>query len=169
MKEDYHIDMSGRIYEGKNIGVAFFVPATKKHKGCALKGNLIKYIQKNLCQNSVDDEYAKLYAIIIFLLIKEDLDRIKSLIICNDENFVYVKKYLFKLIGENIDFEIKNITEFRQIFGRKIKSPADNFANCYRRRALNKNKWQNGKSLNVVQITFQEINNIWNTIKNKSE
>ncbi len=47
MVEDFHIDMSGRIYKRKTIGVACVGTISKNHNGCALKGNIIKFIQKN--------------------------------------------------------------------------------------------------------------------------
>lgn len=53
MTEDYHIDMSGRLYKERNVGVACVNSTTVKHKGCALKGNLIKHIHKNLCVGSI--------------------------------------------------------------------------------------------------------------------
>jgi hypothetical protein len=134
----------------------------KKHKGCALKGNLIKYVHNNLCLGSIREEHSKFYAIIIYLLIKNDIERIKSLTICNDEEFIYVKEYLMQLLGDKAGyFIIRNITEFREILGRKIKSPADNCANSYRKRGLNKKKWSNGKTLNVVEINFELIKEYW--------
>jgi len=38
MKENFHIDMSGRLYEKGTIGIACVSSKTKKHNGCALKG-----------------------------------------------------------------------------------------------------------------------------------
>ena len=49
MKDDFHIDMSGRIYESKTIGIAIVGAKTKINYGCVLKGNLVKFIKKNLC------------------------------------------------------------------------------------------------------------------------
>ena len=37
-KDDFHVDMSGRIYEGKTIGIAIVGTKTKISYGCALKG-----------------------------------------------------------------------------------------------------------------------------------
>ncbi len=167
MKEDYHIDMSGRIYKEKTIGIACVGTQTKDHNGCALRGNLIKFIQKNLCIGSVYEEYAKLYAICIFLLIKDKIDDISTLIICNDEDFSYVKEYLLFLIQQENDYvpEIISIGDLKKKLGRNVKSLADNFAKCYRKRGLNENKWENGKKLKVINITFELIKDYWSILE----
>jgi hypothetical protein len=161
MCEDFHIDMSGRIYKKITIGIACVGVSTKEHNGCVLKGNLIKLIEKNLCLGEVKEEHAKLYAVCIYLLIRDKLDRIESLVICNDEDFIYVKEYLLLLIGEVPTFKIISISDLRKITGRKLKSFADNFAKCYRKRALNRNKWDDGKHLTVVDIDYSKINELW--------
>src|SRR3989344_3264229 len=122
MAEDFHIDMSGRIYKRKTIGVACVGANSKEHNGCALKGNLIKLIQKNLCLDSKKKEYAKLYAICIYFLIEDKKDKIGSLIICNDEEFLYVKKYLIILLGDSHSFPIISITNLRKKLGKKVGS-----------------------------------------------
>ena len=167
MKEDYHIDMSGRIYKKKTVGIACVGAQTKTNNGCALKGNLIKFIQKNLCIGSVYEEYAKLYAISIFLLVKGKVKDISTLIICNDEDFNYVKEYLLFLIQQEGDslLEIISIGDLKKKLGRNVKSLADNFAKCYRKRALNKNKWENGKKLDVINIDYKTIEEYWKKLE----
>jgi hypothetical protein len=164
-KEENYIDMSGRIYKMETIGIASLGINTKKHNGCALKGNLIKFIEKNLCVGSIYEEHAKLYAICIYLLIRNKLHEISSLTICNDEDFYYVKKYLLCLLEQMPSFEIISITEFRNRLGRKINSPADNYAKNYRKRGLNKIKWKHGKILDVVEIKYELIKEYWNKLK----
>ena len=45
-KDNFHVDMSGKIYGGKTIGVAVVGEETKSNFGCALKGNLVKLIKQ---------------------------------------------------------------------------------------------------------------------------
>ena len=116
-KDDYHVDMSGRIYEGKTVGIAIVGTKMKEHYGCALKGNLIKLIKKELYKKNIYNDSAKIYAICIYLLIKEIQNRIKTLIICNDEDFIIVKNNLKKLLRD-YNFDIINISEFRKRLGR---------------------------------------------------
>lgn len=161
MAEDYHIDMSGRIYTQRTIGIACVSTQHKKHNGCVLKGNLIKLIQKNLCLGSIKEEHAKIYAICIYLLIKDKLSEISKLIVCNDEEFCYVKEYLLLLLETKPVFEIQSITTLKRVLGRNIQSLADNYAKCYRKRGLNKNKWNKGKELDVVEINYGIISKYW--------
>ncbi|MBA7524779.1 hypothetical protein ES705_16921 [subsurface metagenome] len=166
MKEDFHIDMSGRLYEKGTVGIACVGSNTKNHNGCALKGKMRRYIEKNLYIGSVYKENAKIYAIAIYFLIRNNLENIDNLIICNDENFLYVREYLYFLLD---DFpyliNIINITEFQKKLGRKVKSLADNYAKAYKKRGLKRNKWHVGIPLNVVVITFEMIKNKWNLLK----
>ncbi|MBS3080850.1 hypothetical protein J4221_05235 [Candidatus Pacearchaeota archaeon] len=159
-KDDYHVDMSGRIYEGKTVGIAIVGTKMKEHYGCALKGNLIKLIKKELYKKNIYNDSAKIYAICIYLLIKEIQNRIKTLIICNDEDFIIVKNNLKKLLRD-YNFDIINISEFRKRLGRNIGSLADNYARIYRRRALKPYKQLKGKKLNVVKITYILIKQYW--------
>jgi hypothetical protein len=163
-KESFHIDMSGRIYEGKNIGIALVGARTRTHYGCALKGNLIKLIKKRLFGKKIFEDSAKLYSICIYLLIKNVTQNINLLIICNDENFEVVKIILLKLL-KNPNFEIINISEFRKRLGRNIGSLADNYANIYRKRALSPNRWSKGRELNVVPVNFTLIEKHWEELK----
>ena len=113
MKYNFHVDMSGRIYEERTIGIAVVGAETNIHYGCALKGNLIKFVKKNLFGKNFFEDSAKLYAICIYILIRDIRNQIKSLIICNDEDYKTVKLMLIKLLRQ-IDFEIINIGDFRK-------------------------------------------------------
>ena len=166
MKDDFHVDMSGRIYENKTIGIALVGTKTKVNYGCALKNNLIRLIKKNLFNTNVFEDAARLYAICIYLLVNEIKDNINTLIICNDEDFDIVEKTLCKLLGA-YEFEIINITKFRKRLGRNIGSLADNYAKIYRRRALKKNKKIKGKKLNVIPITYVIIKQYWSDLNKK--
>ncbi len=164
MKKDFHIDMSGRIYEERTIGIALVSTNKEIHYGCALRGNLVKLIKRKLFQKNIYEDSAKLYAICISLLVKNVRRNIKTLIICNDEDFNIVKKVLNQLL-KPVDFEIINISEFRKRLGRNIGSFADNYAGIYRRRALKLNKQIRGRKLNVVEITFNLIKQNWEELK----
>jgi len=163
-KDNFHVDMSGRIYEEKTIGIALVRTETKVHYGCALKGNLVKFIKRNLFKKDIYKDSAKLYAICISLLVKNIKDNIKTLIVCNDEDFNIVKKVLDYLL-KNHDFEIINISEFRKRLGRNIGSLADNYANIYRRKALKFNQRGKGKKLNVVEVNFGIIKQNWKELE----
>lgn len=165
-KEDFHIDMSNRIYMQKTIGIACVEAISKKHTGCALKGNLIKFIQKNLCIGEAKEEHAKLYAICIYYLVKDKVKEINTLIVCNDEEFMYVREYLLVLLGtDSSRFSIISISDFRRTLGRKVSSLADNFAESYRKRALKPTRWKEGKELNIVEITYRMIKEQWDGLK----
>src|SRR3989338_9611442 len=86
MKDNFFVDMSGRIYEERTIGIALVATENNAHYGCALKGNLVKFIKKNLFKKNIYEDSAKLYAICISLLVKNVRRQIKTLIICNDED-----------------------------------------------------------------------------------
>lgn len=167
-KSDFHIDMSGRIFDNRTIGIAMVGTKTKIHHGCALRGNMIKLIKKELFKENIFKDYAKLYAICIFLLVNKVKNNVKSLIVCNDEDFKIVKEVLLGLLGE-IDFEIINITEFKKRLGRNIGSLADNYARVYRKRALKPNKWLKGKKLNIINLNYSLIKKYWGKIKAVSD
>lgn len=131
-----------------------------------IKGNLIRLIKKELFNRNMLEDSAKLYAICIYLLVKEIKDNIYTLIICNDEDFEIVKKLLSDLL-KNYSFEIINISEFRKRFGRNISSPADNYARIYRRRALKPKKQLEGKRLNVIEVTYKIIKKYWGELNGK--
>jgi len=164
MKEDFHVDMSGRIYEEKTIGIALVRADKKIHYGCALKGNLVKLIKERLFIGNVFEDSAKLYAICIALLVKNVRKDIRTLIICNDEDFEVVKKVLNKLL-KPLDFEVINITEFRRRLGRAIGSLADNYARIYKRKALKLLRHSRGKELNIIEINYNLIKEYWEEIK----
>jgi len=162
--EDFHADMSGRIYKNKTIGIAIIGTKTRVHRGCALKGNLIRAVKKELFKENFFEDAAKLYAICIYFILREIKDNIQTLIICNDEDFRVVKKVLLILLGD-VDFKIINISEFRKRLGRKVGSLADNYARIYRRRALKPNRQIQGKKLKVVPVTYKLIKEYWNKLK----
>jgi ribosomal protein L7Ae-like RNA K-turn-binding protein len=164
MEDNFHVDMSGRIYENRTIGIAMVGTETKLSCGCALKGNLIKLLKRKLFSKNIYQDSAKLYAICIFLLIEKLKDQIKSLIICNDEDFESVKTFLQKLL-KGFNIKIISINEFRRELGRNIGSFADNCANIYRKKALKPRRWVKGKELNVVNVTFSIIKQYWEEIK----
>ncbi len=166
IKDDFHVDMSGRIYEEKTIGIAVVGPKTKKHYGCALKGNLIRLIKKDLFKENVFEDSAKLYSICIYLLLKDIKDEINTLVVCNDEDFEVVKNTLAILLKE-YDFEIINISDFRRRLCRNIGSLADNYARIYRRRALRPKRQLKGKLLNVVPVTYTLIKQHWSDLHEK--
>ncbi len=160
--KDYHIDMSVRLYEKDNSGIACINSKTKIHNGCCLSGRCKRLVEKNLCNGTIKEDYARIYAICIYYLIKEKKDEIENLIICNDECFLYVKLYLEELLGiEKIPFDIISISDLKNKLGKKVKSIAHNKANSYRKRALKKIKWNIGAPLNVVEIDYNMIKEKW--------
>ena len=160
---DFHVDMSGRIYESKTIGIALVCSERKINFGCALKGNLVKLMKRKLFDKNIYEDSAKLYGICIYLLLKEISEKVDVLIICNDEDFKIVKKTI-KGLG-NFDFEIIDIGEFRKRLGRNIGSLADNYAKIYRRKALKPNRLSFGKKLNVVEVNYKIIEKSWGRLK----
>jgi hypothetical protein len=164
MKEEYHVDMSDKIFRIEDIGIACLGLPSNTHNGCALRKNLIKIIKKNLCIGEDKEEDAKLYAICIYLLIKDKLDEISLLDICNDEYFEYVRDYLLALLDEIPPFEIISITEYRKKIGKDLESPADNYASAYRKRGLHRTRWETGISLNVIDINYSIIQELWDKL-----
>lgn len=164
-----HIDTSCKLYESKNTGIAYKIIGSGKHKGLVLKRNLKKILRKNL---SVDHDYARLYAICIFLLIKDDFKFFDSLIICGDEYVPYVKDYLRLLFDEESDYYNKlviSITDLRDLTGdKKIRSYADGKAKAYRKRGLKSlARRQKGVSLNPIEINYGTIKILWREIDEK--
>jgi len=160
MKEDFHVDMCGKIKKMEKIGIACVGAISKKHNGCALKANLIEKIKKNLYSEEPHSGQSQIYAICIFLLIKDKLNEIKTLIICNDEKFELVKKYLVSLIGRMPPFQMISISNLRAKTGIK-DSLADNLAYSYRQRALKFHRQNRGKKLEVVEIGYDLIEKHW--------
>ncbi len=101
---DYHIDLSRKFWERKTTGIACICVETKNHVGCALDFHLKKHVHYKLIINKSRQDYAMLYSICIYYLIKDILEEIDCLIICNDEDFKFVKKYLLILTN---DYQIK--------------------------------------------------------------
>jgi len=98
---------------------------------------LKKELEKNL---DADYDYARLYAICIYFIIKDDLNIFDELIICGDEHFIAVKEYLNLLFQGDQEFmskKIKSIYELRiETDNKNIRSYADDVAYSYMRRAL---------------------------------
>ena len=160
MMEDYHIDLSVRLFDEGATGIACVGAETKKHNGCVLSRKLKKDIDKHICSLTSSKNRAMIYAICIYYLIRNNLENVKRLIICNDENFVYTREYLHHLLNdENYSFKIISITEFQKILGRNVKSLADNYARQYRKRGLSEHRWNKGHRLDVAKINFRMIKN----------
>jgi hypothetical protein len=167
MKDDFHVDMSGRIYENRDIGIALVGVNTKLNYGCVLKIHLLKKIKQELFGKNCYNDSAKLYGVCIYFLVENVKELVNELIVCNDEDFRVVKKTLDFLIGD-YNFEIINITEFRKRLGRKVGPLADNYARIYRKRALKSTRQNQGKKINVVNISFLRIKQYWEELnKNK--
>lgn len=158
-----HIDISGSFYKNGITGVACVSSDDKFHIGTAISTKLKKDLKKQL---KVDKNYPQLYAIIIHhLLSKVSLEEYLGVIICNDANYLEVKYHLDRLFSNNSacqKLESSSIDKLRVMFGnRKIISLADNKANSYRKRGLNKLKHQKGIRLNFAPITFKDICQKW--------
>jgi len=152
-----HIDVSRRFYQKGDSGMAFKIIPSNSHKGLALSNKL-----KNELKKDFNIDYVKLHSICIYYLICDELDSFDNLVICNDEDYTYVKKYLDFLFSKNKKYSSKFITslsKLREISGDpKIKSYADNIANTYRRKTLKPlRRRQKGISLNIVKINYQKV------------
>jgi len=90
-KKVMHVDTSCKLYENKNTGISFKIVGSNEHGGLALSKKLKKELKRDL---HIEEDYPRIYSICIYYLIKERLDAFDILVICGDENFVYVKKYL---------------------------------------------------------------------------
>lgn len=167
MPEDFHVGMSGKLHQYKNVGIACVSTLTRKHNGCVLSADMLKLIRKRIFSGNSSTDQAKIYAICIYLLINNKLEHVKRLIICYDEDFVHVKAYLLILLGKELQFEIINIRDLRRMFQKNVKSLADSYANHYRKRGLKKNKWDVGVNLNVVEITFTDVKGYWEKLEQK--
>lgn len=161
---NYHIDLSRKFWERKTTGIACICVETKRHVGCALDFHLKKRIHYKLIINKSRQEYAMLHAICIYYLIRSLLKEINCLIICNDEDFKFVKKYLLILIKE-YPLEIVNLFDFKRSLKRNIQSPADNYARHYAKRGLKRKRLGIGMPLNVIEITYSMIEEKWMKLK----
>lgn len=164
-----HVDTSSKLYERKDTGIAYKITKTNHHKGLGLSLKLKKELERDL---NADQDYARIYAICIYYLIKDDLNLFETLIICGDEKFSLVKNYLNILFSNNKSYQKKKIVslyKLRQITGnKKLKSYADNIANSYRKRALrSKERQQRGISLNLIKVNYKMICEKWKEIDEK--
>ena len=168
-KRVMHIDTSCKLYERKDTGIAYKIINSNAHKGVALSIKLKKELERDF---KINEDYAKLYAICIYCLIKDDLNLFDVLVICGDEDFTATKLYLDLLLTHNLEYKHKRIIsvyELRKITGKnKLKSYADNLSRSYRKRALKSRKRQQiGTLLNPIRINYriikekiEEINNL---------
>ena len=58
MKEDFHVDVRGRIIKYNALGIALVGSIKRKHIGCVISSKLKKEIKRKLCNNKRRD-YAK--------------------------------------------------------------------------------------------------------------
>ncbi len=61
---------------------------------------------------------------------------------------------------------IINLFEFKKLLKRNIQSPADNYARHYAKRGLKRKRLGIGVPLNVIEITYSMIENMWKELKN---
>ena len=162
-KKIIHIDTSNKLYEKKNTGIAYRIIKTNAHKGIGLSLKLKDELKRDL---NADYDYARLYAICIYFLIKDDLELFDILVICGDEDIWRVKEYLYLLFLHNKKYSEKiiiGIGELREITGNKrLRSYADNAARSYRKRVFRSlNRQQKGLFLNPIKITYKMICEKW--------
>ena len=167
-KRIMHIDTSCKLYENKNTAIAFKIIKSNLHKGLVLRKKLKQELKRDL---KINQDYARVYAICIYYLINEELDNFDILVICGDEDFTLVKKYLQLLFSKNKDYfnkKVLSISRLRMITGKnKLKSYADNIARSYRRRALRSlRKRQEGIELSVTDINYKKLKQAWIEIEN---
>ena len=162
-----HVDISRRLYQKGDSAVAFKIIPSKKHKGIVISNKLKKELKRDL---KINENYPKLCAIYIYYLINKDLDLFDNLVICDDEIYSEVKKYLDLLFEKNKICSKKFITslhKFREILGdQKIRSYADNMANIYRRKASKPlRRQQKGIPLNIIEVNYQKVKEKWEILK----
>lgn len=168
-KRVMHIDTSHKLHERNDTGIAYKVIGTNEHRGTAISLKLKKELEKKL---DADQDRARIYAIVIYFLIKDKLDIFDELIICGDENYYSVKKYLHLLFKDTKSFltkTIKSVAELRIETGdKKLRSYADDVAYSYMRRALKSIiRRQKGTPLNVIKITYNMFYLKWMEIKER--
>lgn len=95
-KRVMHIDTRNRFYQKRNTGITYKIIKTNEHKGLGISNKLKRELDRDLNAN---EDYARVYAICIYFLIKDDLNKFDVLIICNDELFFHVKEHLDKLFS----------------------------------------------------------------------
>ncbi len=166
-----HIDTSVKLHKRANTGIAYKIIESNIHKGLCLKTSLKRDLRKNL---QVQNDYSRLYAICIYLIIKDSLKLFDTLIICEDERVWEVKLYLDLLFEEDSEYHTKivlSLIEFRKKLGNmNIKSYADGISSSYRKRALKcLARQQEGISLNPIKVNYPIIENYWKDLDFKLE
>ena len=153
-----HIDLSKKFHEKGKTGIAAINSDKNFNRGLALSSKLKKSLLRH-------ESYcpSRLYAICIWQIIKQDINSIDTLIICNDANFSKVKKYLKHLFEKKCP-KIKSLFSVREELGKKIKSLADSMANSYRKRAFSFLKKQ-GKKLNPERLSYKQIINLFDKLE----
>ena len=169
-KKIMHIDTSCKLYERKTTGIAYKTINSNLHKGLALSLRSKKELERDL---KVNKDYARFYAICIYYLIKDKFDIFDILVICGDEKFSSVKKYLKLLFKDKKEYskkEVISIGKLRKITGNeKLKSYADKMANSYRKRALkSKIRQQKGTPLNIIKVNYKMVKEKWLEINDKN-
>lgn len=159
----YHIDMSGKWHQEGDIAIAVASEDKRDHRGVVLTRKLIRELDVNL---GCDYDRPLLYAICSYYLIRENLEDIDTLVVCNDEPWHQVKDYLEALFyGEDRFFEIQaiNITEYRKICGKpRLSSKAHGRANSYRKRGSKRaHRVSRGPKLNMVKVGYEQIEKLW--------
>lgn len=168
-KRVMHIDTSVKLHERRDTGISYKIVKTNEHKGFGLSIKLKKELERDL---DAKYDYARIYAICIYYLIRDDFDLFDVLVICGDENYSQVKGYLDLLFSEDKRYyekkvislhELRNITE-----DKKLKSYADKISNSYRKRALkSKVRQQKGIELNPIKVNYKMVYEKWKEIDNK--
>lgn len=161
-KHTIHIDMSGDLSENKYIGIAFISNIDSNyHKGIFLSSRFIKSLKPKLLNKKTNSLF---YSFCIFKLIRDEVEKIEKVIICNDYPFNEVKQNLMNLLKYNsVSFDeesIESLLEYKKIFNFKIKSLADSTANKYRKRGINIFKAKRGDKLNLIKIKKEEFLNV---------
>lgn len=170
-KEIMHIDTSSKFYENKDTGIAYLLIKSQRHKGLGLSLRLKRELDRDL---NISSDYAKLYSICIYYLIRTDLDLFDILVICGDENYTRVRLYLkFLFETDSIYFkkDIISLDDLRAITGDpKLKSSANGVANSYRKRALkSKFRQQKGRQLNIIKVNYNSILEKWKELDKKTK
>jgi len=161
-KHTIHIDMSGNLCKVETVGVSFVsVTDPLFHKGCAISKDILRSL---INVHGLDFDYPRLYAIIIYLIIKDDLDVINNIIICDDQPFNYVRDNLDLLFFGNSNYDcikVEPLGSIREKMGKNIKSKAHGKSNSYRKRALKIRKHNIGSKLNIVDVSYKQISDLW--------
>jgi len=168
-KKVIYVDTSCKLYERKITGIAYKTTKSNLHEGLALSLKLKKELERDL---RVNKDYARVYAICIYYLIKDKFNLFDILVICGDEKFNSVKKHLKLLFNDKKEYlkkEVISIGKLRELTGNKnLRSHADSIANSYRKRTLkSKIRQQKGISLNIIKVNYKMIKEKWLEINDK--